>query len=332
MITETVGPNRLAAWTLVVLTPVVAELAWGSTPMSMAWLTLVWMPVYGAGVLLIREAWVRSRRPWLALVPLGLAYELVEDGIGLQALTSPTLYRAGEWGVRVLGFNVTYWEANAVYHALFSVLVPIAITHLAFPSRRGRPYLRTPGLVVAGVVAVLGVALLRVAVPPFQDPGYVAPLAAPVVSAVAAGLLAVVALQVMPPRRPVAPQPGPVPPPGALGGASLVVTGVVLWLMWPPHAQGQPVGTHGLWVLVPMLAGLVLVVTAGVVVTRWSARAAWTDRHALLLIGGMLVAHTLVGIAFWARSAVDVAGLVVIAAATVGLLALVDRRLAPVPA
>ncbi|MHC1559714.1 hypothetical protein ACR9E3_12200 [Actinomycetospora sp. C-140] len=326
------GPNRRAAWTLVVLTPVVAELAWGSTPMSMAWLTLVWMPVYGAGVLLIREAWVRSRRTWVALVPLGLAYELVEDGIGLQALTSPSLYRAGEWGVRVLGFNVTYWEANAVYHALFSVLVPIALTHLAFPSHRGRPYLRTPGLVVTGAVAVLGVALLRVAVPPFQDPGYLAPLAAPVTSAVVAGLLAVVALRVLPPRADTAPQPGPVPAPWALGVASLLVTGVVLWLMWPPHAQGQPAGTHGLWVLVPMLAGLVLVVVSGIAVARWSARAAWSDRHALLLVGGMLLAHTLVGTVFWARSAVDVAGLVVIALVTVGLLALLDRRLEPVPA
>jgi hypothetical protein len=325
------GTDRRAAWTLVVLTPVIAELAWGSTPMTMAWLTLLWMPIYGAGVLLIREAWVRSRRPWLALVPLGLAYELVEDGIGLQALTSPNLYHAADWGVRVLGFNVTYWEANAAYHTVFSVLVPIAITHLLFPSHRGRPYLRTPGTVVTAVVALLGVALLRVAIPPFEDPTYVAPLAVPLASAVVAALLAVVALRVLPPRRDAAPAAGPVPAPWALGAGAAVVSAVVLWTMWPGHFQGQPAGTHGLWALVPMVAGLLLAVGSGVAVSRWAGRAAWTDRHVLCLVGGLLVAHTLVGSVFWAGTAVDVVGLLVLAVLTVVLLALLGRR-ARVPA
>src|SRR5690606_26530121 len=54
--------HRGAAWTLVVLTPLVAELALGSTPVRMAWLVLLWTPVYGAGVLLIRELVARRGR------------------------------------------------------------------------------------------------------------------------------------------------------------------------------------------------------------------------------------------------------------------------------
>ncbi|GAA4779049.1 hypothetical protein GCM10023200_10140 [Actinomycetospora chlora] len=327
------GTNRRAAGTLVVLTPVVAELAWGSTPITMAWLTLLWMPIYGAGVLLVREAWVRSGRPWVALVPLGLAYELVEDGIGLQALTSPNLYHAADWGVRLLGVNLTYWEANAVYHTVFSVLVPIALVHLAFPSHRGRPFLRTPGTVVTAVVAILGVALLRLAVPPFEDPTYVAPLAVPVTCAVLAALLAVLALRVLPPCRQAAPPAGPVPAPWVLGAGAAVLCGAVLGTTWPAHAEGQPAGTEGLAVLVPMVAGLALAVGGGVAVSRWAARAAWTDGHVRWLLGGLLVAHTLAGTVLWARTGVDVVGLLVLAALTVVLLARLGRRApAPVPA
>lgn len=107
--------NRRAAWTLVVLTPLIAELALGSTPIRMAWLVLLWVPIYGAGVLLIRELVVRRGRGWPSILLLAAAYELLEDGIGLQALTSPHLYDAAGWGLRVLGFNLPYWEIGRAH-------------------------------------------------------------------------------------------------------------------------------------------------------------------------------------------------------------------------
>src|SRR5215469_652381 len=146
--------NRLAALTLVVLGPVIAELALGSTPMHLAFLLILWLPIYGAGVLLIREAVVRTGGGWPGVLLLGVAYELIEDGIGLQALTSPHLYRAAEWSHRVLGINTAYWEANVVYHVVFSVTIPILLADLLFPSSRGRPYLGRTGLVVAAVAAL----------------------------------------------------------------------------------------------------------------------------------------------------------------------------------
>ncbi|WP_214414000.1 hypothetical protein [Sphaerisporangium fuscum] len=78
----------------------------------------------------------------------------------------------------MLGFNLTYWEANVIYHVVFSAVIPILVTELTFPDLRGRPYLSRRGLAITSVVAVLGVALLRVTVPPFADPGYRAPLPA----------------------------------------------------------------------------------------------------------------------------------------------------------
>lgn len=67
---------------------------------------------------------------------LGVGYELVEDGLGLQALTSPHLYGAANWAPRLFGLNTAYWEANVAYHVVFSVLIPIALTDLM---RRGAP-------------------------------------------------------------------------------------------------------------------------------------------------------------------------------------------------
>src|SRR5215472_9464989 len=176
--------NRRAALTLVVLGPLVAELAFGSTPLHFAYLLLLWLPIYGAGVLLIREAVVRAGGGWPSILLLGVAYELVEDGIGLQALSSPHLYHAADWGPRLLGLNTTYWEVNVVYHVVFSIAIPILLVDQIFPSGRGRPYLGRFGLAVTAAVALLGVAILRVTVPFSQDPGYTAPW---VVSAGCAG-------------------------------------------------------------------------------------------------------------------------------------------------
>lgn len=317
--------NRPAALTLVVLTPLVAELALGSTPMSMAWLTILWLPVYGAGVLLIREAVRRTGRGWPSLVLLGVAYELVEDGIGLQALTSPTLYGAAGWGPRLLGFNVPYWEANAVYHVLFSVLIPIVLVELMFSGHGRAPYLGRFGLVVSGVVAVAGVALIRVSVPPTADPGYVAPLAVPVVSGGVAVLLAVLALRVLPRVRTRPTGPGGVPDPWRLAGGGALGTMLLLGLLFPVHGTPQPAFTSGNWVLVPMAAALGLAVAGGMLVRRWSGRTGWSRRHVVFLVTGALVGHSLAGAVLVARTPFDRWSLVVVAALTVALAALLLR-------
>ena len=115
-----------------VLTPLVSELALGSTPVRMAWLVLLWMPVYGAGVLLIRELVTRSGRGWPSILLLALAYEVVEDGIGLQALTSPHLYHAAAWGAvaaLLLAFGVSYGAGSAdAYTRHGDVLVTVAVS------------------------------------------------------------------------------------------------------------------------------------------------------------------------------------------------------------
>ncbi|HEY3682604.1 MAG TPA: hypothetical protein VGL93_06170 [Streptosporangiaceae bacterium] len=325
--------NRKAAWTLVALTPVIAELALGSTPIRMIWLLPLWTPIYGAGVLLIREALRRVGGGLGSLLLLGVAYEVVEDGIGLQALTSPHLYGAAKLAPRVLGFNSAYWEANLAYHVVFSVLIPIALTELLFPSHRDRPYLKRTGLIITACCAVLGVALLRVTVPLSQDPGYSVPVPVLAGYVVAIAVLAVLALVVLPRRRradpPRAYDPsGRVPGRAALAAIGFAGTAVLAGLVFPVGGADHLLFTHGAWSFVPMAVAAVGGVALLVLIRRWTLLPCWTDRSALALMGGALVGHTVVGMLSMHGEVIDRVGLGAIALLTIGGCALLDRRLA----
>jgi hypothetical protein len=318
--------RKRAALTLAVITPVVAELALGSTPLHLAFLLPLWLPIYGAGVLLIREVVRRCGGGWPSLLLLGVAYELVEDGLGLQALTSPHLYGAAGWSPRPFGLNAAYWEANLAYHVVFSVLIPIALTDLVFPAHRDRPYLRRGGLVGIAVCAVLGVGLLRVSVPPSQDPGYTAPLWATLGCVLAVAVLAVVALRVLP-RRALPRSPGTgVPAAPVVGACGAGATLAFMALIFPFGGAKQPAFTHGLWVLLPMAAAAAVALGSLWVLARWSRAAAWGDRHRLWLIGGALLAHTAFGAVGVVHTALDRVGLVALAALTAVLVAALLRR------
>ncbi|MEV4575010.1 hypothetical protein AB0K16_17315 [Nonomuraea jabiensis] len=205
--------GRWAALLLAGLTPVVAELTLGNPPLRQAWLLLLWVPIYGAGTVLIRELVRRTGRGWLAILLLGAAYGIVEEGLALQALTSPTIYGVADWAPRILGLNSAYTELNIPYHAVFSVALPILLVDLVVPDLRHRPYLGRTGLAVAGVVFVLGALLLRWTTA-FIDPGYQAPPTMLAAFALTIAVLTVLALRFTPrPRNLPSTPPRTVPTP-----------------------------------------------------------------------------------------------------------------------
>ncbi|MEU7747127.1 hypothetical protein [Nonomuraea sp. NPDC049158] len=324
--------GRRAALLLAVITPVIAELTLGNPPLSQIWLMLLWIPIYGAGTVLIRELVRRRRGGWPSILLLGLAYGIVEEGLVLQALSSPTMYGVAGWAPRFLGLNSAYTELNLPYHAVFSVALPILLVELAFPSLRDRPYLKRTGVVVAGVVFVLGGLLLRVTVATSIDPGYQAPVAVLVGCVAAVVLLAVVALRVLPPTVPDASAAAP-PGPWVVGGFGVLVGFGYLALLFPFGGAAQPAFTHGGWVAVPMLGAAVVAVLAGWLVRRWTASGGWTDRHSLCLAGGALAGHTAFGVVANAATLADKLELSILGLVMVGLLALLGRRRpAPMPA
>jgi hypothetical protein len=333
-----------AAWTLILLAPICGELMFSAVGMPIMWLVFpLLVPMYGAGVLLVRELTVRAGGAWPTLVVLGLVYELAEDGFGLQALTSPVIYNAAEWGPRVLGFNLTYWESQVGYHIVFSVLIPVLLTDLLFPELRREPYFRRRGLVGIAATAVVGVALLRVTIPPSVDPGYQAPLP------FLAGLLVVMlglswfALRVVPRRFPVPPPdvgPGTsVPAAPVLGLVAGAATLAFLGLLMPRgNPPSGPAFGEGDAVYLPMAAAALLAIGMLLLFRRWSGSPAMTDQHVIWAAGGALVGHTLFMVVMVLRYPVDTLTTTVavttgpaVILATVVLLGLLARRVAARP-
>ncbi|MGH3353871.1 MAG: hypothetical protein ACRDPS_24635 [Nocardioides sp.] len=283
-----------AAWTLVLLTVCCAELSFTAVAVPKTWLLLpLLLVMYGAGVLLIREAAVRVGAGWPSLVLLGVAYELAEDGIGLQALTSPEMYGAADWGWRLGGANLTYWASQLGVHVVFSVLVPILLIGLIFPSHRGRPFLRRGGLIVVGVLAVLGVVGLRVVISSILDPGYRAPLPWIVAFVVAIAVLAWIALRVVP-RVPVPAPTTLAPRPVVVGLTAAAATYVFLLLTLPLALRpgSDPLLGEIVPAPVPIVLAAAVAYGIGWTIRRWSVAPTWSDQHWIWMVGGILVAHT----------------------------------------
>jgi hypothetical protein len=234
--------RRRTALTLVVLAPVVAEVTLGTVRLAMIWVVLIYLPIYGTGVLVVREVVRRTGGGWGSVLLLGLAYGLVEEGVALQSLTSPHLYGAAGWAPRPFGINSAYAELNLPYHAVFSVAIPIALVERMFPALRRTPFLRRGGLIVTAIVAVLGVGLLRASVPPSEDPGYTLP--AP---ALAVLCLLIVALVLAAVRFPAGSRPsGAEPPrPAVVGSGCAAAVLAYLGLLYPFGGARRPAFTEG---------------------------------------------------------------------------------------
>ncbi|GGF38717.1 hypothetical protein GCM10011519_10400 [Marmoricola endophyticus] len=313
-----------AAWLLVVLAPLVAELSWGSTRASqIAGLTLYW-PAYAGGALLVREVVRRTGGGWASILALGVGYGLLEEGLALQSLTSPSIFPdMAALTPRPWGIDVGYAVMVLTYHAVISIAVPIRLAELVVPSAAHRPWLARPTLVVTGVVAVLGLGLLRL-IPLSADPDYLLPWPAYPVLAVLVVLLVGLAL-VAP--RPAARTTGALPSPGVVGGlaglAALVFLGLLMPLPGVHHAAWTPSGDAS-WVAV--VASLVVLAGAAVLGRRWTARTGWTDLHATAAVAGVLVAHTVIGWLSLVHTALDRTALGVVGLVEVVLLALLIRR------
>ncbi|NKY35589.1 hypothetical protein HGA13_21305 [Nocardia speluncae] len=283
-----------AAWTLALLTTICAELTFTAVAVPLTWLLLpLLMVMYGAGVLLLREAAARTGAGWPSLVLLGLAYQLAEDGLGLQALTSPQMYGAAEWGWRALGVNWSYWVSQIGVHVVFSVLIPIALTDLLFPAHRGRPYLHTRGLFACGALALAGVCGLRFVISATEDPGYRTPGAWTAGFILAIVALAATALYVLPGRA--TPEPAPAataPRPVTAGLCSALATIVFLGLLLPPGLGPDAVFGDRVARWLPVTAAVLVALGFGYAFLRWRGAANWAGRHRVWLVGGLLVGHT----------------------------------------
>jgi hypothetical protein len=122
---------------------------------------LLGVPLYGSGVLLVRESALRWRKGWVGVLLLGLAYGIVEEGIATKTMINPSAGAAGDLGVygHFLGVNWIFAVEIDLFHAIYSIALPILLVALIWPERRAERFASDRGLVVA-LAILAGIAAL----------------------------------------------------------------------------------------------------------------------------------------------------------------------------
>ena len=121
---------------LFILPVVIAELFSGSTPVSRAEQLVLEMFFYGPAALLIREIVRRNRLGWFSILLFGIAFGVIEECILLQSVFNPHFLNNDMTLGRRWGVNWVWAEIIIVYHAVWSITVPIFFAELLFPAKK----------------------------------------------------------------------------------------------------------------------------------------------------------------------------------------------------
>ncbi len=161
------GFRRKMIIVLMIVTPGIPEYMTGSTmldpllysiPVFIANL-LIDLALYPTGALLIREFSIRFNKGWGSILTLGLDYGIMEEGISAHTFFMspvPPVGILGEYG-RFMGVNWIWALGITVFHAIFSICLPLFLVSIAYPK-----YSREPLLGRRGVKFVLFIYLLDV--------------------------------------------------------------------------------------------------------------------------------------------------------------------------
>lgn len=146
------------ALVLFFLAPAIGELLSGSAPPAEFFnpiILLLLSSLYGSGALLMREFKVRWNKGYVSLLVLGAAYGIIEEGLMVKSFFDPGWVDLGILGVygRWLEVNWVWSEWLTIYHAIFSIVIPITLVELAYADVRNERWLSSREL--AGVTSLL---------------------------------------------------------------------------------------------------------------------------------------------------------------------------------
>src|SRR5882724_7804317 len=257
------------------LSPLVAEFLLGDFTVAQLPFLVLLAPAYGGAAVVIREVTRRTGRGWPSMVPLALAYGVLEEGVETQSLFNKDYLNAhllDHGYVPALGIAIPWTLFVLTLHTVWSMSVPIELVE-EWTDRRTTPWLRTPGLIVFAVLALIG-AVGTFAISYASGHFMASPGQLIAVVAVAAAL-AVAAFR-LPRSRP--PLPGAAPRPWAV--LALTLAGGALFEI----ASQLPVAIG-----VVVFAIDVAAVSAALLV--WSRRAGWSGPHRFAAAAGGLLTY-----------------------------------------
>jgi len=267
------------ALVLFLLSPTIGELLSSSSPPSeffQPFTFLLLASLYGSGALLVRELAQRWGKGWPSVLLLGAAYGIVEEGLAVKSFFDPGWVDLGPLAVygRWAGVNWVWSLALTIYHAVFSIGVPILLVGLMFPAQRNRAWLTRRGLTLIAALFAAITIFIDLALTPYRPP-----LASLTLAAAAVAGLVWWARRVPAPR--MIEDPRPLLSPMRLGVATFAATfGLFFFLWFLPNT--------------PVPAAVWMFLTIAYVVWLWSAlgrRAAhrlWAMSHSLAAAAGAL--------------------------------------------
>ncbi|MGD0018497.1 MAG: hypothetical protein ABSD62_04525 [Candidatus Limnocylindrales bacterium] len=266
---------------LYVLSPVVAELVLGSSP-PLVFLLFGWVDLlmYGGGAVIIRELVRRWGKGWPSILALGVAYGIAEEGLAIRSFFNPDWSgAAGLQGYGFVGGLNWFWATEmAVYHSVVSITLPILLVSLAYPARRGQPWI-PGGSLARVVVGFLASILVCWAILPFAVSG------GALLGCLAAMAVCYVVARSLPARVswPAAwtwVRPGLAPQPGTVFRLSLAVT-VLSFVVVFSRGFGLPFGIAAV-----LLVAMILAMAAWLL--RAAAGRGWGDRHRMAIPAGVI--------------------------------------------
>ena len=272
---------------VLVLAPIGAEYLVGYDTSTGNWRELlggmlIFIPLYGASALLIRELSVRAGAGWRGRLCWAAAFGIIEAGLVDQSLFNPSYRDISYWQdlvgptwIPVLGFGFASALGFVVGHMVFSICAPIAVVESLHPSVRDQTWLGPVGLVITAVCYLAASAFVVRWTLRTED---FVPSAGQLVGAgVAVGVLGLAGLAIG--RRPRSSVAGRTPAAWLVGLVSFVAaTAVGFDYSW----VGALVGTA---VLLAFFAAL----------SRVSRTEGWSARHVLMVAGGALLSRALQG-------------------------------------
>ena len=94
--------------------------------------------LYGSGAIVVRELKLCWKKDFKALLLLGAAYGILEEGLLVKSFFDPKWVDLGILGSfgRWAEVNWVWAEMLTVYHAVFSITIPIVLVELAYAERR----------------------------------------------------------------------------------------------------------------------------------------------------------------------------------------------------
>lgn len=136
-----------------------------SNPIMFLFQIVANLGLYGPGVLLVREALVRWKKGWSSSLALGAAYGILEEGIALSTMFDPnsssrSLHGYGWW----LGVNWVWSPSLMLFHAVYSITLPILLLGITLPETKDRSLLGRRQIIAVFAIFLADVASLMAVV------------------------------------------------------------------------------------------------------------------------------------------------------------------------